>query len=681
MKQIQVIQFPSDEKNNFKILQMPEASATTHGILNSTDWNTFNNKLSSLSGAWLTTGDQSSLSGTKSGSFNLLTSGSYGLSANDGADTLTLGWTTDEGGLWKLHFPTQELGIYGSEVGIVSDNCLTIQTGENFSILGSPMNVHVKTRFVGETTPNKVVISGGNLTTNASHIWADTEGEAGSDYLDNILSQGTGQILFLRAFHTARTVVVRSGTGNILLNTSDFSLDDTDKTLFLMWSGSKWVEIGRGQYSETDPVFSAWDKSTGISITESQISDFGDYQTLSDNLTSLSGLAYVSDSFVKMTGANTFSLDTNTYQVSNAGLTDISALAKTDSNFIVGNGTNWIAESGATARTSLGLGTTDSPQFAGLGIGVAPIATYGINVLKSLTTQSPFGVNIVTEANGGEDYDLDSYGIKITSSNLCSGLNNTATTYGAYVYANVGGYGESFALTGVGGYFYADQGNYGYGLVGRSSSASVGFGVVGMINGQGAAIFAQNGSTSLPTGAVGAMAQQSIVSGVKLYVDTYGQYIVNSATNQEGGRVKYGSYLYNLGNYTGNTSMGLRIRDEATAKYKYGIYIDAPTAASDSTWGIYQVGNNTNRFCGNIRIDSDNLGLILGAGQDASIYYDGTNFIINPKEVGSGILDVLGTLQTDGYNSADGTAGATGTIDLTTATSITIKNGLVTAWA
>jgi hypothetical protein len=30
--------------------------------------------------------------------------------------------------------------------------------------------------------------------------------------------------------------------------------------------------------TETDPVFSAWDKSTGISITESQISDFGTYE-------------------------------------------------------------------------------------------------------------------------------------------------------------------------------------------------------------------------------------------------------------------------------------------------------------------------------------------------------------------------------------------------------------------
>lgn len=39
-----------------------------------------------------------------------------------------------------------------------------------------------------------------------------------------------------------------------------------------------------------------------------------------------------------------------------SGLTEIGALAKTDGNIIVGNGSAWVAESGATARTSLGLG-------------------------------------------------------------------------------------------------------------------------------------------------------------------------------------------------------------------------------------------------------------------------------------------------------------------------------------
>lgn len=45
------------------------------------------------------------------------------------------------------------------------------------------------------------------------------------------------------------------------------------------------------------------------------------------------------------------------YQPLDADLTAIAALANTDSNFIVGNGSAWVAESGATARTSLGLGS------------------------------------------------------------------------------------------------------------------------------------------------------------------------------------------------------------------------------------------------------------------------------------------------------------------------------------
>lgn len=50
-------------------------------------------------------------------------------------------------------------------------------------------------------------------------------------------------------------------------------------------------------------------------------------------------------------------------QAHDADLDAISVLAVIDGNFIVGNGTAWVAESGNTARTSLGLGTTDDPSF------------------------------------------------------------------------------------------------------------------------------------------------------------------------------------------------------------------------------------------------------------------------------------------------------------------------------
>ncbi len=50
---------------------------------------------------------------------------------------------------------------------------------------------------------------------------------------------------------------------------------------------------------------------------------------------------------------------------------------------------------------------------------------------------------------------------------------------------------------------------------------------------------------------------------------------------------------------------------------------------------------------GTVKLQADNQKLLFGAGDDASIYYDGTNMVINPKEVGTGYLDILGNLDLD----------------------------------
>jgi hypothetical protein len=64
-------------------------------------------------------------------------------------------------------------------------------------------------------------------------------------------------------------------------------------------------------------------------------------------------------------------------QAFDAQLSDIAGLTPTDSNFIVGNGTNFVTESGATARTSLGLGTASDVQFDSFGVGTAASGTTG----------------------------------------------------------------------------------------------------------------------------------------------------------------------------------------------------------------------------------------------------------------------------------------------------------------
>ena len=65
-----------------------------------------------------------------------------------------------------------------------------------------------------------------------------------------------------------------------------------------------------------------------------------------------------------------------------------------------------------------------------------------------------------------------------------------------------------------------------------------------------------------------------------------------------------------------------------TLTNQYGIWIDA-LAKGTNNYGIVLDG------------DSGGSEIIFGAGQDASIYYDGNDFVINPQLVGTGGVTIL----------------------------------------
>lgn len=95
------------------------------------------------------------------------------------------------------------------------------------------------------------------------------------------------------------------------------------------------------------------------------------------------------------------------------------------------------------------------------------------------------------------------------------------------------------------------------------------------------------------------------------------------------------------------------------SKATYGLAFQRiKNADAGALWGIYM--GETDTGVQNL-LSRDNQKNLFGTGKDASIYYDSTNLIINPKEVGSGILDIQGRLQTDGYNAVDGTVALAGT--------------------
>ena len=94
--------------------------------------------------------------------------------------------------------------------------------------------------------------------------------------------------------------------------------------------------------------------TTGLSYTGSPITTSGTITLGGTLVVANGGTGATSASDARTNLGVAIGSDVQAYD---AGLADIAGLAVTDGNFIVGNGTNWVAESGATARTSLGLGS------------------------------------------------------------------------------------------------------------------------------------------------------------------------------------------------------------------------------------------------------------------------------------------------------------------------------------
>lgn len=67
------------------------------------------------------------------------------------------------------------------------------------------------------------------------------------------------------------------------------------------------------------------------------------------------------------------------------------------------------------------------------------------------------------------------------------------------------------------------------------------------------------------------------------------------------------------------------------------------TNTGDQNLSAYQLSSGVLTTL--IGLLTDNTKLLFGTGQDASIYYDATNLVINPKEVGSGIVQINGNVQ------------------------------------
>jgi hypothetical protein len=128
---------------------------------------------------------------------------------------------------YSNNFGNKTLAVHRAGINVL--NIAPPLGGSNYVIASGVLNVSGSV-----ASQNKIL----------SRVRVDTEASAGSDDLDTISGMIDGDLLILSAADSARTVVVKDGTGNIQC-AGDFSMDNTQDRIVLLREGAIWYELAR----------------------------------------------------------------------------------------------------------------------------------------------------------------------------------------------------------------------------------------------------------------------------------------------------------------------------------------------------------------------------------------------------------------------------------------------------
>ena len=170
----------------------------------------------------------------------------------------------------------------------------------------------------------------------------------------------------------------------------------------IVGSGSNWVaESGATARASLGLGSIATQASDSVSITGGSVTGITDI-TVADGGTGASNASGARTNLGVAIGSDVQAYD--------AGLTDIAALATSDGNIIVGSGSNWVAESGATARTSLGLGSIATQAADNVSISggsLTGMTSYSGGSFSGTT--GSFSDNVAISKTGAADTELSIY--------------------------------------------------------------------------------------------------------------------------------------------------------------------------------------------------------------------------------------------------------------------------------
>lgn len=316
-------------------LNVPTASATNRGVLSSGDWTTFNNKVTSVSG---TTGRITSSGGTTPAidlASGIVTAGTTGSS------TLIPVITVDTYG--RVTSVTTASNPQGTVTSVAALTIGTTGTDLSSTVANGTTTPVITLNIPTASVTNRGVLSAADWATfnnKQSAITLTTTGTSGPATLVgstlNIPQYAGGGGGFTNPMTTLGDIIygAASGTATRLAG----NITSTKNVL---------LSTGNG----TTASAPTWGTLTA--------SDVG-AQASSTNLNSLSGLTFASTSFVKMTAAGTFALDTNTYLTGNQSITlsgDVSGTGPTAISTTIGNNVVTFAKMQQIATASF-LGRT-----------------------------------------------------------------------------------------------------------------------------------------------------------------------------------------------------------------------------------------------------------------------------------------------------------------------------------
>jgi hypothetical protein len=290
---------------------------------NSTNWNTaYDRSLTSIgfSGGTLTLTkqDATTLSASLDGRYVLKSgdtmAGSLLIPAPSALDsTLTVG--TDVLNIGTSNADTINIGWSGATVNIQGTTLYENVT--NLAVADKLFTVNKGGAAASGVSAGFEIEEGGSITgyfaTDATRTGWDFKSPAsqqltlGLDLLTASriikMPDASGTIALLTSFSTTATGLTYTNTTGVLSLTAGYVIPTT--TNETNWN-TAYSQTRQWDGGATGLVAATGRTSLGLVIGT-------DVQAYSANLASLSGLTYSSTSFVKMTGAGTFSLDTNTY--------------------------------------------------------------------------------------------------------------------------------------------------------------------------------------------------------------------------------------------------------------------------------------------------------------------------------------------------------------------------------